>query len=41
MNVGNEGKRSENLDAKKLLRMDKMWNVGNPEVRQSEKLSNF
>ena len=41
MNVGNEGKRSENLDAKKLLRMDKMWNVGNSEVRQSEKLSNF
>ena len=41
MNVGNEGKRSENLDAKKLLRMDKMWNVGNLEVRQSEKLSNF
>ena len=30
-------KRSENLDAKKLARIDKMWNVGNPEVRTSEK----
>ena len=25
-------KRSENLNEKKLLRIDKMWNVGNPEV---------
>ena len=31
-------KRSENLDAKKLVRIDKMWNVGNPEVRTSEKV---
>ena len=25
-------KRSENLDEKKLLRIDKMWNVANTEV---------
>ena len=31
-------KISENLDAKKLVRIDKMWNVGNPEVRKSEKV---
>ena len=31
-------KRSENFGAKKLARIDKMWNVGNPEVRTSEKL---
>ena len=30
-------KRSENLDAKKLARIDKMLNVGNPEVRTYEK----
>ena len=29
-------KRSENLDAKKLARIDKMLNVGNPGVRTSE-----
>ena len=27
----------ENLDAKKLARIDKIWNVGNPEVRTSVK----
>ena len=31
-------KRSENLDAKQLARIDKMWNDGNPEVRTSEKV---
>ena len=31
-------KRSENLDAKKLARIDKMWIDGNPEVRTSEKV---
>ena len=31
-------KRSENLDAKKLLRMDKIWYVRNPVVKESEKV---
>ena len=31
-------KRSENLDAKKLARIDKMWTDGNPEVSTSEKV---
>ena len=31
-------KRLENLDAKMLARIDKMWNVGNPKVRTSEKV---
>ena len=30
--------RLENLHAKKLTRIDKMWNVGNPEVRTFEKV---
>ena len=42
VNVGNmkfmKVKRSENLDAKQLARIDKMWNDGNPEVRTSEKV---
>ena len=42
MNVRNakfmKVKRSENLDAKKLARLDKMWNVGNPEVKTFEKV---
>ena len=42
MNVGNvkfmKVKRLENLDAKKLARIDKMWTDGNPEVRTSEKI---
>ena len=37
MNVGNvkfmKVKRLENLDAKKMARIDKMWNDGNPEVK--------
>ena len=31
-------KRSENLDAKKLARIDKMGTDENPEVRTSEKV---
>ena len=31
-------KRSENLHAKKLLRMDKIWYVGNAVVKESEKV---
>ena len=31
-------KRLENLDAKKLAIIDKMWNDGNPEVKTSEKV---
>ena len=33
-----EGKKIGNLDAKRLARIDKMWNVGNPDVRTSEKV---
>ena len=33
-----EGKKIGNLDAKKLARIDKMWKVGNPDVRTSEKV---
>ena len=42
MNIGNlkfiKVKISQNFDAKKLVRIDKMSNVGNPEVRKSEKV---
>ena len=42
MNIGNlkfmKVKISENLDAKKLVRIDKIRNVGNSEVSPSEKV---